>query len=146
MIFTQIGSHSFSHADLALLGDSDLYDQVKQNEDAIYNVIGKRPKHFRLPYLSYNERVLAALGSWGYTVIGVNLDTKDYAHNNQPNEMSLNQDAYLAVMSQNPRSVISLNHDFTRGCAQWLEMMIDDARSRGFAFVTTEECTNIKGY
>lgn len=110
------------------------------NDVAIKALIGVKPTYMRPPYLSVNPQVLTALGSWGYTVVGVNLDTMDWQHNNLANEVELNQASYDAAMKTGAISYISLDHDFTTMIVPWLTKMIDQTLAKGFRFVSVVDC------
>lgn len=47
-------------------------------EDEFVQIIGKFPSYMRIPYLSSNDAILAAMAELGYHVIGASIDTKDY--------------------------------------------------------------------
>lgn len=138
----QIATHTFEHPDLTTLSVQAIYDQMRSNDIAIRNIIGVRPIHFRLPFLSTNDVVNAAIGTWGYRTVGVNVDTKDYQFSSLAlaDAVAGNQQSYLAALSLNPSSVISLNHDFTTQITAWLPAMIDDIRARGFNLVNIQTC------
>jgi peptidoglycan/xylan/chitin deacetylase (PgdA/CDA1 family) len=139
----QIGTHTFSHKDLATLDIQGIWDEMRLNDDAIKRIIGKRPTHLRPPFLSTSPRMLEAVGSFGYKVVSINLDTKDFEHNNKPNEVALqHQTVDAAVLQSNIArdSFISLNHDFTSKIVQWTEEFVALARGKGYKLVTTAEC------
>jgi peptidoglycan/xylan/chitin deacetylase (PgdA/CDA1 family) len=125
------------------LSTQGIWDEVSLNEQAIFNVIGKRPRHFRAPYGSTNIEVLNALGSWGYTVTKWNMDTEDYNNNG---DWNLNKVGYNSALSQNAQSYILLNHDFSIGILDWLDFVIPDMRDRGFNFVTMDQCIGFSAY
>ena len=136
----QVGSHTYSHKNLAGLSQDAMWTELQLNDDVIYSIIGVRPTHVRLPYLSSNGAVNEALGSWGYRIIGVNMDLLDYTHNGVPNEIAENLANFNTGLSLRFPSYISLNHDFTTQIGPWLERMIDLIRSNGFRIVTVAEC------
>lgn len=136
----QIGSHTYAHSDLATLSIEAIWNEMQSNDDVIFSIIGVRPLHVRLPYLSGNQQVYNALGSWGYQIAGINLDTLDYTHSGVPTELRDNMDNFNTAMNLGLPSYISLNHDFTAQIGPWLEQMIDAIRARGLRIVTVAEC------
>ncbi len=68
----QVASHTFQHLDLQTLTIDELWAEVRRNDVAITNVLGRAyaPKFIRAPYGSMNANVLRALESWGYRVVG----------------------------------------------------------------------------
>lgn len=69
----QIGSHTFSHADLqVLLESNDMRSfeyQIGENERVISDVLGYYPTYFRPPYTSCGSNCMAQLGQLGYHVV-----------------------------------------------------------------------------
>lgn len=76
----QIGSHTWSHADLATLDAAGITSQMTQLETALTSILGKVPTYMRPPYFSTNALALSTLGGLGYHVINANIDTLDYEH------------------------------------------------------------------
>ncbi|KAF4869354.1 Chitin deacetylase [Colletotrichum siamense] len=77
----QIGSHTYSHPDLATLGDADIIPEMTTLEDALINIIGKYPTYMRPPYFSWNDNTLSILKALEYHVIHADVDSLDYANN-----------------------------------------------------------------
>jgi peptidoglycan/xylan/chitin deacetylase (PgdA/CDA1 family) len=50
----QIGSHTWSHADLSTVGPEARYYQIRRLERALRVVLGKSPTYLRPPYASCN--------------------------------------------------------------------------------------------
>nr|KAJ3422710.1 hypothetical protein HK105_006769 [Polyrhizophydium stewartii] len=104
----------------------------------------------RPPYGSYNDNVLAAMGTWGYKVIGWNVDSKDYEHTGQPNFMQLNEDNYnsdlAAIGAKFPTTpLMTLQHDHVPEDSTpdgWAQHVITEFKARGYTFVTVGECLN----
>jgi peptidoglycan/xylan/chitin deacetylase (PgdA/CDA1 family) len=139
----QIGTHTFSHKDLATLSTQAMWNEMRLNDLAIRRIIGKRPTHLRPPFLSTNAKVLEAMGTWGYKVVNTNLDTKDYENSGKPNEIALNHQISDPILNNsNPTSAsfISLNHDFTTKIVQWTEEFVKQAQAKGYRLVTSAEC------
>ncbi|KAI8904319.1 hypothetical protein EDD86DRAFT_182523, partial [Gorgonomyces haynaldii] len=142
----QIASHTFKHEDAAALSQADLYNTLLLNDKAIYNVIGKSPRHFRYPFLSRNAKTDAALASWGFDIVMINVDTKDYEHNSETTteqqQIDANRARYLQDFKQLPAgsSVISLDHDFTKYIVSWTKAFVGDIKAKGYTLVTTAEC------
>ena len=121
-----------------------IWDEISLNEQAIFNVIDRRPRHIRPPYGNVNAAVLNALGSWGsYTVANWNMDTKDYENNGNWN---FNKNGYNAALTENAQSYIILNHDFSGGIVDWINFVVPEMRNRGYTFVTMEQCLGIPAY
>ncbi|KAL2915338.1 hypothetical protein HK105_205203 [Polyrhizophydium stewartii] len=144
----QIGSHTLSHIDISTTNETLLFPQMKVNDDLIKAVIGKRPVYMRPPFGSVNQRALTALGTWGYKVIGWNLDSKDFEHIGKPDFIQLGEDNYqadlLRISAVLPKtSLMTLQHDYVPEDSQaggWVQHVIDKFKNLGYKFVTAGEC------
>ncbi|KAK1756360.1 hypothetical protein QBC47DRAFT_185055 [Echria macrotheca] len=135
----QVGSHSWSHADLELSTAEQRTSEIVNNEIAIASILGVIPTYFRPPYTSCGSACYDALNSFGYHVVNYDVDPKDWEDGGVKAEEIFSG----IVMPSNPANsaFITLSHDiqpFTvHGFAQY---MIDMAREKGFEFVTVGEC------
>jgi peptidoglycan/xylan/chitin deacetylase (PgdA/CDA1 family) len=139
----QIGTHTYSHQDLTVLSASQVKAELTKNDDAIKRIIGTRPTHLRPPFLATSPAMVNLVTSLGYKILNINIDTKDYRHNNLWNENALNhQEVDYIVASSNPQqdSFISLQHDFTTKTIQFVDEYVRQVRAKGYRFVTTGEC------
>lgn len=78
----QIGSHTFSHADLATLGDNDVIREMTLLETDLVGILGKYPTYMRPPFFSTNAVTLDVMAQLGYHVIQADVDTLDFANKN----------------------------------------------------------------
>lgn len=142
MLIIKIASHSLSHPYFSRLTTSQMYQEMKSNDDLIFDIIGVGPTHMRLPYLDSNDAILNAMHSFGFKVISINLDSRDFEHTGS-NAVLLNQASYDATMGARTgrdSSFISLQHDFATNSPQWVEAVIVNMRAKGFTLVTVAEC------
>jgi peptidoglycan/xylan/chitin deacetylase (PgdA/CDA1 family) len=65
----QLGSHSYSHLDLADITSAQRKDEMIQNEQAFLDVLGFFPTYMRAPYLSCTDSCLADMKALGYHVV-----------------------------------------------------------------------------
>ena len=64
----QIANHTYSHAALTSLTDEQIVSELTRNDEEIMRLFGVSSKpYFRPPYGYYDERVLAAAASCGFT-------------------------------------------------------------------------------
>ena len=64
----QIANHTYSHAALTSLTDEQIIQELTRNDEEIRHLFGVSSKpYFRPPYGYYDERVLAAAASCGFT-------------------------------------------------------------------------------
>jgi peptidoglycan/xylan/chitin deacetylase (PgdA/CDA1 family) len=139
----QVGTHTYSHADLSVLNNQQIWDQLRSNDIAIRNIICKRPTHLRPPYLATSTAMLNAVGTYGYKVVGINLDTRYYEHSGLPNEVALNHqsvDGTINGSNSATASFIALDHDFTKKIVQWTDELVKQVQTKGYKLVTTAQC------
>jgi peptidoglycan/xylan/chitin deacetylase (PgdA/CDA1 family) len=74
----QIAHHTWSHADLTQLNVTGINQEMTLLSDALQRVIGRRPRHFRLPYGATSGVVETTLANLGYKIIGWSADTNDW--------------------------------------------------------------------
>jgi peptidoglycan/xylan/chitin deacetylase (PgdA/CDA1 family) len=83
----QIASHSWSHPqNFGSMSANDLRSQMEKLENALANIIGKKPTYMRPPYLATGGSVLSTMKTMGYRVITDDIDTGDW--NNQTPQQS----------------------------------------------------------
>ena len=144
----QIGGHTMTHLDLTRVTRQQRWDEMRRNDEYIKSAIGVRPLHFRAPYMRYSDAMLLDLGSWGYTVSGVSLNTMDdtFNNNNVVTGVSNIVDPIINAADSTKISFIAMNHDFKVGTADWLQKFIPQAQGKGFKFVTSQECLGVPAY
>lgn len=65
-----IGSHTWSHADLAELGTKGRRLEMDRLQDALSDIIGFEPIYMRPPYFSCPSACLRDMADFGYHVVG----------------------------------------------------------------------------
>jgi len=134
----QIGSHTWSHADLATLDAAGITSEMGQLETAHLALIGKAPTYMRPPYLSTNQLALDTLTTLGYNIISVDIDTQDWAEG-PIGEIQLSLDWYEG--NQTAGGTLSLNHDVYQPTAEtFVPSIIQYLASKGLKSVTVGEC------
>lgn len=75
----QVASHSWTHPqNFGSMTADELKDEMQRFEQAIVNIIGKKPAYMRPPYLATGGNVLPTMKSLGYKVITTDIDTGDW--------------------------------------------------------------------
>jgi len=137
-------SHTWSHADLTTLSTSHFRSELKQLEDEVYNIIGKRPKAIRPPYMAGadNQNVVNNLKHFGYPYgILWYVDTEDWSNKG-------NVDTVLNFIKEGLKTSnkpIILNHSVYVGVTKdkllrLVEKEIDYLKSKGLKGVNMETC------
>lgn len=75
----QIGSHTWSHADLLLQTTAGMTREVELLETALRKIIGAVPAFLRPPYGHNSPAITAFLRDRGYAIVGWDLDSTDFA-------------------------------------------------------------------
>jgi peptidoglycan/xylan/chitin deacetylase (PgdA/CDA1 family) len=136
-----IGSHSYSHADLTTLSVDGIWYEVNQLSVIFKSIIGVSPVFVRPPYGAWNDQVLTALGTWGYKVAWINLDTEDWKNPTSP-QTSLNRvNAAMGATSSSYSNFIVLAHESIQGTVEeFTAKAIDSIRAKGYQLVTFGDC------
>lgn len=132
----QVGSHTWSHPDLANLGPGDVTYQMNELDNALYNIIGKAPTYMRPPYFSVSGENLQTLGDLGFKVIHSDIDTLDWDNTGNP---QVPIDNFNNGVNNGGRLVLA--HDVHASTANnVVPAMISSIQSRGLQAVTVGEC------
>lgn len=135
-----IGNHSFSHHfwfDLFPAGK--MLAELQQVDNAIAQVIGKRPRLFRPPYGVTNPNVRKAVKRGNYTAIGWNIRSLDTVAK-QADELMTRITTKLK-----PGAVILL-HDSMAITAEILPALIVRIREEGYTIKRIDQLLNIPAY
>src|SRR5690606_34583371 len=77
----QVGSHTYSHADMSVVDEPEKVRQMVDLEAAFTKLIGRIPTYMRPPYLSCDAGCQNIMTRLGYHIIDTDLDTKDWDYN-----------------------------------------------------------------
>ncbi|KAG0034297.1 chitin deacetylase [Podila clonocystis] len=140
----QIASHTWSHRDLATLKTEDRKAEMTNLDNAVKQIIGKKPTFMRPPYGSVNDAVLNYLGGAGYTIVNWNIDTMDWDHpTNVPKSMKEYQNT-IGKSGANKKGWIALQHDPNEQTSKKLgPQAVKYAISKGFKVVTVGTCLGV---
>ena len=129
----EIGSHSWSHPNLAKLSHADVRSQLQRTEDLIEKTAGIKPKLMRPPYgeLTKRQRILVN-HEFGYKVILWDVDPLDWKRPG-PNVV-----AQRIIAGARPGSII-LSHDIHPPTIAAMPQVFDALLAKGFKFVTVSE-------
>lgn len=134
----QIGSHTWDHKDLTTLDTAGITSEMVQIEVALDNILGYHAKYMRPPYLSTNPQVEATLGSLGYYIIDVDIDTLDWQYGPE-GQIATSEKLYSDGV--NGGGTISLEHDPLPDTANTLvPYILSFLASKNLQSVTVAEC------
>ena len=131
----QIGSHSYTHANLAKLSEDEIKDQIDKTNEAVKAVIGIEPNCMRPPYGSQNDTVKSTVKM---PLITWSIDTLDWKNKNAETVCSnITEKAFDGA--------VVLLHDLyptsVEGALNAMEILKED----GYAFVTIDELAQLRG-
>ena len=131
----EIGNHTFTHPDISSLSVEDIKKEIKDCEDTLIKLTGKKPVLFRPPYGSYNQDKLGQIAKdCGYKIIlWTTIDARDWK--NPPSSQISN-----IIISKVQNGDIILLHDYgTENTVKALDIIIPTLQKKGYKFVTVSE-------
>ncbi|KAJ9643475.1 hypothetical protein H2201_008030 [Coniosporium apollinis] len=134
----QVASHTWSHPFLSSLSEERITDEMQHLDTALGSIIGKSPTYMRAPYFDSPPRVVQQLGEMGYHIIQCDVDTKDYAH--QEEEL-IWESVRMFREGMDAGGSLVLAHDIHPWTARVLaQEMVNYVNERGLRGVTVGEC------
>ena len=132
----QIGSHTWSHADLTILSAAVVTTQMNQLSTAFRKILGAVPVYMRPPYGLYNDAVLGLLKSLGFKMLTMwDVDPGDTLGATTA-QQGLAYDSSPANASH-----IVVQHETSQNTVQnVVPLIIDWAQRRNLRMVTVGEC------
>lgn len=130
-----IGSHTFGHADLAHLSQTEAVAEMRAGYEAVAAALeGARrepSRFFRFPYLSQNGLLRTSVIDSNLIVLGVDVDSKDY-YQSSPREVMYRT---LERLDRQGQGVI-LFHDIHQRTVTMLPEFLDELHARGYSVVS----------
>lgn len=135
-----IGNHSYTHTKkFTIRKTKAVIDELKQNEELIKEITGKKTGFFRPPFGVTNPNIAYAARFLKYKVIGWSIRSLDTM--GKPDEKIIKR----VVTRFKPGSLILL-HDTHEGIGNILEGIIGEAKKHGYTFVRPDELLNLEAY
>ncbi|KAG0666366.1 Carbohydrate esterase 4 protein [Rhodotorula mucilaginosa] len=104
-----IGVHGWSHSDITTLTSEELHYQLDLIEAAFRKILGVKPRFFRPPYGTYDNRSLKILQDRGYSVVLWDFDAEDTTGATPDESIA----SYEDLLETFPTPHIALNHEAT---------------------------------
>ncbi|KAH6969558.1 hypothetical protein HG530_005373 [Fusarium avenaceum] len=134
----QLGSHTYSHPDLATITNAAVRTQMTRLEADFLSIVGKWPTYMRAPYFSTNANTLSVMKTLGYHVIGADVDSLDWEYNT-PAETDTALKLFKAGITKG--GSIALFHDVHQNTVRNLMPKVLDAVKRSTRIpVTVGQC------
>ncbi|RKD22662.1 polysaccharide deacetylase family sporulation protein PdaB [Ammoniphilus oxalaticus] len=130
----EIGSHGYKHINYSRLNDDEIKAQIRQADQILHEVVGKKPTLLRAPNGDIDKRVLKIATDLHYSVILWDTDSKDWL---RPGVEEIVQN----VVGKAHRGDIILFHASDSATQTHLALpeIIDHLRKDGYEFVTVTE-------
>lgn len=133
----QIASHSWSHPqNFGSMSTNDLNSQMTRLEQALANIIGKKPTYMRPPYLATGGNVLSVMKNLGYKVITDDIDTGDW--NNQSPQQS--QQLFTRAGAGGNGHIPLMHETYASTVNTLTPWLINWAKNNNLKLVTVAEC------
>ncbi|MFS0574633.1 polysaccharide deacetylase family protein [Sporosarcina sp. 179-K 3D1 HS] len=127
----EIGSHAYSHPDLAKSSEAKTRDELQKTNDVIEEVLGLTPTWFAPPSGSFNQRTIEIARELGMYTILWTVDTVDWR---KPDTTEM----VNRVVSKVEKGSMILMHP-TQPTAEGLERMIEEIKGKGYVVGTVSE-------
>lgn len=131
----ELGNHSWSHPDLRQVDAATIREEISATEKILTAASGHSSRLFRLPFGTFDERVLRSVTASGMRIIQWDVVTGD------PDRQVLAADIVNAVKNGAGNGSIVIMHANGRGwhTAEALPAVIDLLRQRGLEPVTVSK-------
>ncbi|KAF7310040.1 Glycoside hydrolase/deacetylase [Mycena indigotica] len=139
----QVGSHTWSHIDLAGLSTNQVHDAMYRVEEAFSRILGIRPAFMRPPFGSYNGNVQSVSIARGQSLALWDQDTEDA----NGASVSFSKGVYNNVANSNLNNALILEHETVDTTpSQLVPYAINLFKSKGYQLVTLAECLGVAPY
>lgn len=134
-------SHSFNHPDLTTKSEAAIDKQIKDTENVIYNIIGKKPALIRPPYGATNDLVLKEAAKNNFKIIIWSIDTLDWSQREENNIVK------NVVDNVRPGEIILMHsNEDKKATLEALPEIISELKAKGYSFVTLSELLGVNAY
>jgi len=121
----EIGTHSNTHPDMALLSGEEVKEELSLSMKKITDVTGKEVKLFRPPYGSYNDQLINIADALGLKTIQWDVDSLDWKG------LSATNIANRVVQNVTEGSII-LMHNNSDNILQGLRLILTHLTQKGY--------------
>ena len=126
-----IGSHTWSHKDLAKLSVQDAKDEIEKGISAVHWALGApAAPFFRFPALSHAPEMVTYLGERNIGIFSTDMDSLDFKIR-KPDQVIA---SVLAKLKKNGKGIV-LMHDFQRATAEAAPELLRQLKAGGYKVV-----------
>lgn len=131
---SEIGNHTYNHADLADLSRSAIRANIRRTNSKIKKYSGVKPKLMRPPYGSVDSTVRASVGM---PLIIWNVDTLDWKHRNTTKTVA-------AIMKHPKNGNIVLMHDLYSTSYHATKIAVPRLIQKGYKIVSVSQLAKLE--
>jgi len=126
-----IGSHTWSHKDLAKLPQQDAKDEIEKGISAVHWALGgPAAPFFRFPALSHAPEMVTYLGQRNIAIFSADMDSLDFKIR-KPEQVIA---SVLTKLKKNGKGIV-LMHDFQRATAEAAPELFRQLKANGYKVV-----------
>lgn len=134
----EIGNHTYTHCSLTSRSDSQIRNELKQGDDAVFAAAGYRPHVVRPPYGAINQRIKDLMFTeFGYATIMWSVDPQDWR---RPGVSVVTS----RLVNGAHKGAILLAHDIHGPTIEAMPSTFDQLLAKGYQFVTISQLMNIE--
>ena len=135
-----IGSHTWSHKDLAKLSAQDGKDEIEKGISAVHWALGApAAPFFRFPALRHPPEMVTYLGERNIAIFSTDMDSLDFKIH-KPDQVIA---SVLAKLKKNGKGIV-LMHDFQRATAEAAPELLRQLKANGYKVVFLKAKTPLK--
>jgi peptidoglycan/xylan/chitin deacetylase (PgdA/CDA1 family) len=126
-----IGSHTWSHKDLAKLSAQDGKDEIEKGISAVHWALGgSSAPFFRFPALSHAPEMVTYLGQRNIAIFSADMDSLDFKIR-KPDQVIA---SVLTKLKKDGKGIV-LMHDFQHGTAEAAPELLRQLKANGYKVV-----------
>ncbi|MBQ7924156.1 MAG: polysaccharide deacetylase family protein [Clostridia bacterium] len=129
----ELGNHTYSHADITTLSESELHAEIQRTETLLSKVDGKNAHLFRAPFGRINDEVKKAVN---VPIIDWTIDTLDWTGTSV-------EQIYDVVFSQKFSGAIVLMHDGYPNTVDALKNLLPDLKDAGYQITSVSQMAKV---
>jgi len=134
-----IGSHTWSHKDLAKLSAQDGKDEIEKGISAVHWALGgPAAPFFRFPALSHAPEMLTYLGQRNIAIFSADMDSLDFKIR-KPDQVI---NSVMTKLKKDGKGII-LMHDFQHGTAEAAPELLRQLKANGYKVVFVKAKTKL---
>lgn len=137
-----IGNHSYSHCNMILLNEKQLFNEISQAEQAIVESTGLRPVLFRPPRGIYNNRVRQRVLAEGYRIVLWSVSSLDWSFLS-PKAIAFRVRQFVRngsiILLHDGGSLVKREGGSRKGTVHSLPLIISFLKSRDYQIVPVSE-------